>query len=274
MASSSSSTRVALITGAASGIGRHLAFLLARDGYRIAGIDLQPEALVSLADELKRQGCACATAVADVTRSGELSQAIAGLEAQLGPSDLLIASAGIGIETSGLAYSADDIARVININLIGVSNSIAAVLPGMLERGRGHLVALSSVASLRGLPRMLAYCASKAGLNSLMEGLRVELRPRGIAVTTICPGWIKTPMTAKIEGRLAYLMEVEDAAREIAAAIRKKLPIYIFPRPMRWQMRVLGWLPTSMQDRVIVRMLSRLEAKGEQPRAASDSKPS
>src|SRR5579884_515992 len=135
---------VALITGAGSGIGRQLALALARDGYRIAALDLQPAGLESLAKELS-----CATAVADVTEPASLNAAVADLETRVGPTDLLIASAGVGIETSGLNYRADDIAKVINVNLIGVSNSIAAVLPGMLQRGRWHLVALSSVASFR-----------------------------------------------------------------------------------------------------------------------------
>ncbi len=252
-------SNVSLITGAGSGIGRQLALALGREGYRIAALDLQPAGLDALAEELK--GVACATAVADVTDSARLNAAVADLEGRLGPTDLLIASAGVGIETSGLNYRADDIAKVINVNLIGVSNSIAAVLPGMLQRGHGHLVALSSVASFRGLPRMLAYCASKAGLNSLMEGLRVELQPRGIAVTTICPGWVRTPMTAQIKGKLDYLLEVEDAAREIVGAIQRKAPIHVFPRRMRWRMRVMGWLPVTWQDRLIRKMLGRLQTE-------------
>jgi NAD(P)-dependent dehydrogenase (short-subunit alcohol dehydrogenase family) len=252
---------VALITGAGSGIGRQLALLLARAGYRIAALDLQPAGLESLAEELKRQGTACATSIADVTDAAGLSAAIAALEAQLGPTELLIASAGVGIETSGLSYSADDMNKVLSVNLIGVSNSIAAVLPGMLRRGHGHLVGLSSVASLRGLPRMLAYCASKAGLNALLEGLRVELQPHGIAVTTICPGWVRTPMTAQIRGKLDYLLEVEDAARAIVGAIQRRQPFHVFPRRMHWRMRLLGWLPLTWQDRLIRKMLVRLETR-------------
>src|SRR4051794_22406607 len=94
---------VALITGAASGIGRQLAILLARDGYRIAAIDLQADALAKLAQEL-----GCVTAVADVTDAAALAATVGELEGRVGPTDLLIASAGVGIETSGLAYSAED----------------------------------------------------------------------------------------------------------------------------------------------------------------------
>jgi NAD(P)-dependent dehydrogenase (short-subunit alcohol dehydrogenase family) len=253
---------VALITGAGSGIGRELALMLGHLGYRIGAIDLNADSLGALADQLLVEKITAATVVADVTDVDRLNAAVAELEGRLGPTDLLIASAGVGFETSGLAYDAAAIAKVININLIGVSNSIGAVLPGMLQRGRGHLVALSSVASLRGLPRMLAYCASKSGLNALMEGLRVEVQPRGVAVTTICPGWIRTPMTASIKGRLDYLMNVEDAAGEIVSAIQCQRPVHIFPRRMRWRMRVMGWLPLTWQDRLIRTMLTRMEGRG------------
>jgi short-subunit dehydrogenase len=239
---------VALITGAGNGIGRALAKLLAQEGYAIAAIDLRPEGLRSLADELQAQQKRAAWAQADVTDHAGLLQAVRDLEAQLGPIDLLVANAGIGIETGALAYSTLAMNNVLNVNLLGVSNSIGAVLPGMIERKRGHLVAISSVASYRGLPRMLAYSASKAGVNAIMDGLRVELAPLGIYTTTVCPGWVRTALTEKIEGKLDHLLEVDDAAREIAYAIRKKKVFYTFPRQMRWSMQFLTALPRSWQD--------------------------
>ncbi len=169
--------RVALITGAASGIGRELAVTLASAGARIAALDRQTEALDSLAAELKGQTIACA--VADVTDLSAVRAAVAQLEGQLGPTDLLVASAGIGIETPADAFRGEDFAAQVQVNLIGVANTIDAVLPGMCQRRRGHLAALSSMASYRGLPRMAGYCASKAGLNSLLDSLRVELRAAG-----------------------------------------------------------------------------------------------
>src|SRR5438874_55068 len=82
-----------------------------------------------------------------------------------------------------------------------------------LGRRQGHIVGMSSLASYRGLPRMLGYCASKAGLNSLLEGLRVELRERGISVTTICPSWIRTPLTAHVNVPQSAMLDVGDATR-------------------------------------------------------------
>ena len=116
-----------------------------------------------------------------MTDPSAVRDAVRQLESQTGPTDLLIASAGVGQETSADAFSAEVFSHVIQVNLIGVSNSIAAVLPGMRERRRGHLAALSSLASYRGLPRMAGYSASKAGVNALMDSLRSrieELRDR------------------------------------------------------------------------------------------------
>jgi NAD(P)-dependent dehydrogenase (short-subunit alcohol dehydrogenase family) len=257
---------VALITGAASGIGRQLALDLARDGYAIAAVDLLRDGLVALAEELDKAKVRHAWAVADVTDMTALQAAVTDLEARLGPTDLLLASAGVGIETTGLNYRADDMAKVIGVNLIGVSNSIAAVLPGMLARRRGHLVGLSSVASFRGLPRLLGYSASKAGLNALMDGLRVEVQDHGISVTTICPGWVRTPMTAPIRGKLDYLMDVDAAAWHIHYAIKNRLAFYAFPRPMVWRLRLLTWLPRSWQDRIVKRMLGQMKVRVEPDR--------
>ncbi len=250
---------VTLITGAGSGIGRALALALPPLGYAIAALDLHTDPLRSLAAEIEQAGGRCAWAVGDVTDAAGLQESVRGLEAQLGPVDLLIASAGVGIETSGLDYRADDMAKVLNVNLLGVSHSIAAVLPGMVQRRRGHLVALSSVASVRGLPKMLAYCASKAGVNAIMDGLRVELKPVGVHVTTVCPGWVRTPMTAPLHGKLDHLMEVEEAAREIIWAIRTKAAYHMFPRGMRWRSLLLRLMPRRMQDRVIAKMLNRVK---------------
>ncbi len=255
---------VALITGAGSGIGRALSLHFAREGWAIAAIDRVEDGVRTLATELEAQQKRIAWSIADVTDADALAAATRDLEARLGPIDLMIANAGIGIETSGHPYNAADMARVINVNLIGVSNSIAAVLPGMIERRRGHIVGISSVASYRGLPRMLAYSASKAGVNAIMDGLRVELKPLGINVTTICPGWIRTPLTQHLVGRLDHILEVDDAAREIAWAISNKREFHTFPRPMRWRMGLLTLLPRSWQDWYIGRMLTRISLRKPQ----------
>jgi NAD(P)-dependent dehydrogenase (short-subunit alcohol dehydrogenase family) len=247
--------RVALITGAASGIGRELARRLGREGARVAALDLSADGLNSLASELKAAGARCATAVADVTDAAAVRDAVGRLEADLGPTDLLIASAGIGRETGGDAFDAGTVAATISVNLIGVANTIAAVLPAMRERRRGHLAVLSSLASYRGLPRLGAYSASKAGVNALMDALRVELRPYGIACTTVCPGWVRTPMTTAMDLPHIRMLAVEDAAGRILDALRRRRAFVAFPARTVWQVRLLRHLPRPAADWLAHRLL-------------------
>jgi NAD(P)-dependent dehydrogenase (short-subunit alcohol dehydrogenase family) len=252
--------QVVLITGAGSGIGRQFASALAAEGARIAALDRNAAALDGLESDLK--GKPFARAVADVTDSVAVAAAVRDLEAQLGPTDLLIASAGLGRETTALDFRAEDFADIIRVNLIGVSNSIAAVLPGMRARKRGHLAALSSLASYHGVPRMGAYCASKAGVNALFEALRVELKSFNIAVTTLCPGWIRTPMTetADIPDFIA-LMNVEAAVRRMIDVLRRRRPFFAFPARDLWQVRLLRYLPRPIADWLAARHLRRIEKK-------------
>lgn len=244
--------KVALVTGCSSGIGLEVAKQLSGLGVAIAGIDLKPGAALPGRSAFR---------VGDVTQPGELAQRVRELETELGPIDLLVASAGIGRETTASDYKAEEVNAVIGVNLLGVSNAIAAVLPGMIARKRGHLVGLSSLASLRGLPRMFGYSASKAGLNSLMEGIRVETKPLGIHVTTVCPGWVRTPMTAQIDGKVPSMLEADACARRILDAIRKKRTRDFFPASMIWQFRIFNCMPTFLRDKILLKMLTSLKPK-------------
>lgn len=251
--------RVVLITGAGSGLGRQMARVLAAEGAAIAAVDLSAEPLASLAAEFP--GRRIAYAVADVTDRAALNAAIADLEQRLGPVDVLIANAGIGRETSADPYDAAAVEAQVRVNLIGVSNSIGAVLPGMLTRGRGHLVCIASLASYRGLPKMAGYCASKAGVRALMEAIRVEVAPRGIDVTTVCPGWIRTPLTENIDVPHPYLMDVDVAARKIVAAVRRRQVFYAFPGPSARRVWLLRFLPARWSDALVRRMMAAFAKK-------------
>lgn len=253
---------VVLITGAGSGIGRALAIKLAKRRWHIAALDQKTAGLQPLKEEVQQGDGVCEYREADVTDAAGLRAKAAELESRLGPVLLLIACAGTAEETPAQTMAAEQVEKIIHINLIGVSNTIAAVLPGMRQRRRGHLAAISSLASLRGLPCQMAYCASKAGLNALMESLRLDLRDEGIVVTTLCPGWTKTPQT---EGQYeeADLMRVDEAAQEILKAIDRRARFHAFPRSMVWQLRLMGLLPTWLQDRLLLRRLRQLK-KGKE----------
>lgn len=249
--------RVALISGAASGLGRELALLLGAEGAAVAGLDLQARGLEQLTHDLPSGKVA--TTIVDVADGPAVAQAVTQLEQRLGPIDLLLACAGVGYETSACNFQAADLEKVIRVNLIGVSNCIAAVLPGMLQRRSGHLVAISSLASYRGMPLMAGYCASKAGVNALLDALRVELRGQGIAVTTICPGWVRTPMTEQVRIPKPGLMEPTEAARLILEAVRRRRTFFAFPNRLAWRIALLRWLPPGISDWLLWRMYGKLK---------------
>jgi NAD(P)-dependent dehydrogenase (short-subunit alcohol dehydrogenase family) len=253
--------QVALITGAGSGLGRQLALELSRLGAVIAALDLKPEPLEALIAQLKLQNGAGVWEIGDVTNRASLHAAAASFTKRLGPVAMLVANAGIGIETSALNFHAEDVEKQIAVNLVGVANSVEAVLPEMLERGSGHLVAISSLASYRGVPKMAGYCASKAGVSSLMDALRVELRPKGIVCTTICPGWIRTALTEHLPDPKPAMLTVEEAARRIVWAIRRKKAYYAFPANPRLPLAFNRLMPKRLADWMLVKFLERYTAR-------------
>jgi NAD(P)-dependent dehydrogenase (short-subunit alcohol dehydrogenase family) len=252
---SSLAGRVVLITGAGSGLGRELALALAAQGARIAAVDLNTEGLESLVATLGADRAAAA--VADVTDRAGLFAACAALQRQLGPVDILIANAGIARAMPVDDFRPEDLQAQVGINLVGVANSIAAVLPGMLRRGSGQLVAISSLASYRGALHGAGYCASKAGVNAMMDSLRLELKPRGITCTTICPGWIRTPLAKGFNLPKPGTMDADQAARKIVNAIRRRRTFVAFPLPSRLVVALVAWLPAFLVDGVIRHYLSR-----------------
>jgi NAD(P)-dependent dehydrogenase (short-subunit alcohol dehydrogenase family) len=256
---SSFADRVVLITGGASGIGRQFAKALAAEGAKIAAMDVNQQLLDSLALELK--GKPFASAVVDVTNLAAVRSATKQMESVLGPTDMLIACAGLGRETTALDYKGEEMAAIISVNLIGVSNAIDAVVAGMRERRSGHIVALSSLASYRGVPSMAAYCASKAGVTALMDSIRPELKPLGISCTTLCPGWIKTPMTDAANVQGVPMMPVEEAVQRMLRVMRERRAHFAFPTGQALQVRMTRFLPRGMVDNMVVKQMKRLQGK-------------
>jgi short-subunit dehydrogenase len=130
---------------------------------------------------------------------------------------------------------------------------VSAVIPEMVKRGKGHLVAISSLAAYRGIPKSASYAASKAALSSFFESLRLDLKPKGIDVTIIHPGFIKTPLTAGREARMPFLMEVDYAVKKIIRAIEKKRKSYAFPWQLASIVRLGLVMPNFLYDRIASR---------------------
>ncbi|HKP69448.1 MAG TPA: SDR family NAD(P)-dependent oxidoreductase, partial [Pyrinomonadaceae bacterium] len=191
------SGKIVLLTGASSGIGEGLALALAKRGATLGLLARRKDLLDDLEARCAAAGGVARSLPADVTDAAAVQKAADRVRNEFGHIDVLIANAGIGgnnAETRDL--QPDAVKKVIDINLLGAVNSIYAVLPKMLERESGQLVGISSLAGIRGLPKSAAYSASKAGMTALFESVRLDVQDKGVSVTIIQPGFIKTPLTA------------------------------------------------------------------------------
>lgn len=242
--------KVVLVTGASSGIGRALAVELGRRGAHVAVLARRAEMLFDVAGEVERAGGQSLALTADVRNAVEVEKAVARTLELWGRIDVLVANAGMSTTTAATSLRADEANDVISINVMGVINCVAAALPGMLERKSGHLVAISSLAAYRGMPKSGAYSASKAAVSTFFESLRVDLRKSGLVVTTIHPGFIRTPLTAGRKTKLPFLMEVEPAARLIVRAIERQARAYAFPWQLASVVRLMKHVPNAIYDRL------------------------
>lgn len=241
--------QVALITGASSGIGHALARLLAGEGCRVGLVARRADLLGGLVEEIRQAGGSAEFAAADVANREQVVPALHGLADRLGPPDLLIANAGVGAPTLVDPLNVTDVEKMFQVNVLGVLYAIEAVLPAMLQRGRGHLAAVSSLAAYKGLPGESGYTASKAAVNTFMEGLRIQLRGRGIAVTTLCPGFVRTPMTEENPFHMPWLLQADEAARRMVQALRRRRKVYNFPLGTTMLMKLTAWLPDWLVER-------------------------
>ena len=242
---------VTVITGASSGIGRAISPLLAGDGHKIALLARRTELLTEIADEINGGGGTAVAFECDVSNREEVRQVFTRCVEELGPVDRLIANAGIGESTPARKFDGETVAKVMEINYLGAVYCIEQVLPEMLARRQGHIVGVSSLASYLGMPGSGAYCASKAALSSMLTSLRVELRTKGVDVTTICPGFIRTPMTDRNKFKMPFLMEVDDAAVLMHRAILRRDAEFSFPWRLSAPVRFARFLPASIYDRLL-----------------------
>jgi short-subunit dehydrogenase len=250
--------RVVLMTGAAGGIGRALSFRIGGEGGRLALVDRNAAAVEKLCGDLKTAGIHCASSVADVRNREGMRQAVVALRDELGPVDILVAGAGLcafaGVDDLMIPLAVE----IMEVNFLGALYAIEAVLPEMLTRGSGQIVGIASLAAISPLPFEGAYCASKAALASYLASLRPALRKRGIQVTTVFPGFVRTPL---LENLLAPsgapmppgVVEPGAAAAKIAAAIRRGSRESSFPLRTSWLAYFSRRLPPFVYDWIMTR---------------------
>jgi len=195
-----------------------------------------------------------------VRDAGALSAAAQAFMAKHGTPDIVIANAGVSFGT--LAEHAEDIPafqEILDINVIGMVNTLQPFVAPMRAAGRGSFAGIASVAGYRGLPGAAAYSASKAAAIACLESLRIELRGSGVAVTTVCPGYIATPMTARNPYPMPFLLSADEAAAKIAAIIARRKSFAVIPWQMAIVGRVLKLVPNALFDRM-------MQGRGHKPR--------
>lgn len=243
--------KVAVVTGASSGIGRELGRQLALHGCKVGLIARREAQLHELVAQVAAFGGTAIPLIADVGAREQVEAAFATVRAQLGPIDLVIANAGVGRPTLRDPVNMNDVEETFRINLMGVVYTVSAALPEMLARKTGHLVAVSSLAAYRAFPAESAYCASKAAVNVYMDGLRIHLRGTGVRATTICPGFVTTPMTETNKFYMPQLMTTDHAARKMIRAIAAGKKVYNFPLGLTLLVKLSRWVPDSVVNWVM-----------------------
>ena len=233
------------ITGASSGLGSELARDYAAPGVSLALFARRIDRLEQVAAQCRSQGADVETAALDVGDPEPLGTLLRTMDDRI-PFDLVIANAGIAGPPGENAAAAQ-----VRINLLGTIHTIEPLVPRMLARGRGHIAVVSSVAALRGLPDSPAYCASKAGVRLYGEALRARLRPCGIAVTVITPGFFVSPMSDRFAGRKPLIASGARAARLVRLGLERRQGRLDFPGPLAALMRLLDLLPWRLGDSLI-----------------------
>lgn len=243
--------RSALITGASSGIGAALAKRLAASGIEVVIAARRADALAELRESIEAAGGTARVEVLDVSDPERTEARVLELDEAHG-FELVVANAGIGGSKWSGKLSWADCKSIIDVNVSGAVATLTGAIPGMVARGFGHLVGVSSVAQYRGLPKSAAYCASKAFLSTFLESLRIDLHGAGIYVTDVRPGFVETPLTAG-KGKLPFLVEVDDAAKTIAKAIARKQGVVVFPPQMAALGHMLEVMPAAIYEPVVRR---------------------
>ncbi|MBV8667058.1 MAG: SDR family NAD(P)-dependent oxidoreductase [Burkholderiaceae bacterium] len=236
------------ITGASSGLGEGMARRYAVPGAVIGLCARRANLLEDLAKAIEAKGARAIVYAVDVADTATMQQtAEAFITACGGQVDLVIANAGIGIPHRTLQGESEPIAKLMRVNVIGVTNTVVPFVPAMVKRGSGTLVAVSSMAGHRGLPGRAAYSSSKAAARVFMDALRLDLHGTGVHAMTLCPGFVRTPLTAVLDNKLPFLIDCEDAVTLMVDAIAARKKTYSFP----WQMRVLGFVLRNATEGVV-----------------------
>ncbi|MCH1485914.1 MAG: SDR family NAD(P)-dependent oxidoreductase [Alphaproteobacteria bacterium] len=243
----------AWITGASSGIGAALAEELAGRGWTVAISARRESDLQNVAAQYEDIHCfPC-----DVTDRAAMAQTVSSIETKLGPIALGVMNAGIYLPTALPEFDATLFDHTFEVNLNGTVNGLAALVPLMVARGEGHISLVSSVAGYGGLVTSAAYGASKAALFNMGESMAMDLKPSGVHISMVAPGFVKTPATDVNRFRMPFIINADEAARRIADGLAKNKTHISFPRRFSYLLRVLNMLPRATYVKLAGRFMSR-----------------
>ncbi|AMO23226.1 SDR family oxidoreductase [Ramlibacter solisilvae] len=244
--------KLVFITGASSGIGQALAWRYYQAGWRLALVARRTGEIEQWAQARGLEAGRFAVYGADVADPHSIVAAGRDCIARQGVPDAIIANAGIsiGMDTA-IREDLDVMARTFAINNTGLAATFHPFIAAMVQRGSGALVGIGSVAAIRGLPGHGAYCASKAAVVSYCESLRGELRPAGVKVVTISPGYVDTPLTRSNRYAMPFLLQPEEFAERAFQAIEAGASYRVIPWQMGVVAKLLRLLPNAVYDRLL-----------------------
>ncbi|MGB5093194.1 MAG: SDR family NAD(P)-dependent oxidoreductase [Parvibaculum sp.] len=234
------------ITGASSGIGRALALKMAGVGYRVVASARREGELQVLAAEGAERGGVIDIVPLDTTDHGAVANAVTHIEREIGPIAIAVFCAGTYEKVLAQEVSVARARPVYELNLMGTLACLEAVMPAMRARKSGRIAIVASLAGYFGLPTSAIYGASKAALINMAEALQPELLLQGIRLQIVNPGFVKTPLTAKNDFPMPFLMDVEEAAQAFLDGLRSDRFEITFPRHFSLILRLLQMLPYGL----------------------------
>ena len=252
-----SNTSRALVTGASSGLGAALAQRLAAHGCEVWLAARRADRLDAEVRAIRAAGGRAHALVLDVGDYDATFERLEQLDRESGGMDMVIANAGIAGLPAAIPLSRaswQSTREILSVNLCGAVASFAPFIGGMLERGHGHLVGISSIAAEFPNPRTPVYGASKAGLSFLLKSIDMELRPRGVPVTIVEPGFVRTEAAQGVEEPMPFILETDAAVARIERAIQRRARLVRFPWQWTMLLRMVAQLPAAVSGPLIMRL--------------------
>jgi short-subunit dehydrogenase len=244
----------ALVTGASSGMGAGLAIRLAKQGMEVWCAARRAEQLAEVVAKITAAGGKAHALVLDVQKADETVARLSALDAEVGGIDLVVANAGKGGEVGSrpvMETTWENTRDLLQVNLLGAAATLTPFIKPMVARGHGHLAGVSSIAGELPIPRGIGYGASKAGFTFLLEAMDVELRPLGVAVSAILPGFVKTAMSAELTDPMPFVLELEDAVDIIERGLLRRARRIRFPWALSAISRATNALPRALSAPMI-----------------------